>query len=350
METEKQIHERMLTHIDEEHDRTDGSFIFDATKPAAIELSLQQVEIKRVENKLDIENLKDDELDRFVKQRTGIVRKPVTFATTLVTISGTVNTPIPKGTLVSADNVDFQVTSDHVIGTTGIVTVEVVSLQGGSIANVPANAINRFPSAVTGLVDVYNPNPVTNGYDAESDDELRQRYYDKLQRPGKAGNAYHYEEWAKEVVGVGGVKVIPRWNGPLSVKVVIINKNNHPADEELVEETANHIEEVRPFGAVVTVASASAININVSVTVVSNKRHTDEILKRNIEQNIDLHLESIAFKDNYVSYAKVGMAILAADGVVDYTDLKINGGIQNIPIPDESIAVRGTVTIVKGGG
>lgn len=344
IETEKQIHERMLANVDEEHDRSDGSFIFDSTKPAAIELAKQQGEIMRVERKLDVDNLLGEELSRFIYQHTGIRRKMATKGVTTVIISGTVGAKIVKGTLVASDTIEFEVMEDVTIGQSGEATVYVSSIEYGSTANVPANSINRFPAAAPGLVDVYNPEAVTNGYDAESDNQLRQRYYDKLQRPGKAGNAYHYEEWANEVVGVGGVKVIPRWDGPLTVKVVIIDNNKQPADEELIDQTAAHIELERPFGANVTVVSARALQINVNMKIVKSGAIETEVVEQNIKNNLNQYLQSIAFVTEYISYAKIGSVIIGTEGVIDYSDLTLNGKTSNVSIHSEEIAVLGAVT------
>lgn len=344
METEKEIHERMLANVDEEHDRTDGSFIFDATKPAAMEFARHQGEIIRVERKLDVNNLLGDELARFVYQHTGVRRKMATRAVTTVIITGTVGADVPKGTIVSTDSLDFEVEEDAKIGADGQVTVYVACVQYGSIGNVPANTITNFPVSIPGLVNVYNPNPVTSGYDAESDNQLRERYFDKLQRPGKAGNVYHYEEWASEVVGVGGVKVIPVWNGPLTVKVVIIDANKQPADEALVEQTLAHIEEERPFGAIVTVVSAKKLDIDIDVSLIISGAYDKETVEANLKENIDAYLQSIAFVTDYVSYARIGSIVIGTDGVLDYNDLKLNGGTKNVSVHDEEIAVLGAVT------
>ncbi|WP_191219297.1 baseplate J/gp47 family protein, partial [Salmonella enterica] len=148
---------------------------------------------------------------------------------------------VNEGDAICAGDINFFVTETKVIGESGRVTAEVEAEHYGSIGNVPANSITQFPVSVAGLLDVYNPEPVTNGYNEETDEQLRQRYYDKLQRPGKSGNKYPNEQWAMEVTGVGGVRVNSRYNGPLTMQVVIINNNMQPADEELVQAVYEHI-------------------------------------------------------------------------------------------------------------
>ncbi|MGE7838001.1 baseplate J/gp47 family protein [Viridibacillus arvi] len=333
----------MMSNVNDEYDKSDGEFIYDANKPGAIEFERTQKEISVVESKLDVENLSGDELARFVYQRTGIKRKLATKSTDTVIISGSAGAKIIKGDLVGTDTLNFVFLEEKIIGENGLVNVLVECQQFGAIGNVPANSINKFPVSISGLVNVYNPKPFSNGYEAETNSELRQRYFDKLQKPGKAGNQYHYEEWAKEVTGVGDARCVPRWNGPLTVKVVIIDSNKQPASPELIEKVFNYIELERPFGAIVTVVSAIGIPINISTSLSLMDGYTEDMAKNNIKATTTKYLQEIAFKTKSISYAKTGSNILDSEGVLDYQDLLVNNGTANIVIGDEEVAIMGGV-------
>ena len=341
--SEEQIKEDMLKNIQNTVDKTQNSLIHDALSPASIEFALMYMNMDMIRRKLDIENLRGEELERFIYPRTGITRKYATKALTTVIVSGQEGSKIKKGDLVGTGTINFVSLEERIIGSSGQVSVFLSCEEYGSIGNVPANSITEFPNQISGLTDVYNPEPVINGYDAETDDELRQRYYDKLQRPGKAGNKYHYEEWAREVVGVGDVKVFPRWNGPLTVKVVIIDSSGQPASVDLVDRVFNHIEGERPFGANVTVASAEPVEINISVDLTISENYLLDEVKENIKTNISKYLKSIAFKKDYVSYAQIGSIILETEGVIDYTNLLVNDGTANVVIGNEEVAIMGVI-------
>lgn len=344
MEDEKIIHDRMMTNISNDYDKSKGNFVYDVTKPVAVEFAGQQKKIAAVQEKLDVEKLTGDELTRFVYQRTGSSRKPATQATTTVIVSGTAGTLVKVGELVGTDTILYTVLEEAVLNESGFAHVRVQCNDFGQIGNVPANTIINFPASINGLVNVYNPDAVVDGYDEETDYDLRQRYYDKLQRPGKAGNKYQYREWALEVTGVGDAKVFPRYNGPLTMKVVVIDANKLPATSELIEDVKKHIEIEMPFGVEdLLVISAEELLINLSVALTLMPGYTEEVVKTNIKKNITTHLKEIAFKTSFVSYAKVGALIIDSDGVLDYQNLLINGLTANVVIPDDGVPVMGGI-------
>ena len=143
--------------------------------------------------------------------------------TTIVNIEGFEGAIIEEGILVASDVVNFVVKESTIIDSTGTASVLVECEREGAIGNVPLGAIKYFPITISGLTKVSNPQTVTNGYMGENDEELRKRYYDKVRAPATSGNKYHYRNWALEIPGVGDVKVFPLWNGPGTVKIVVIS-------------------------------------------------------------------------------------------------------------------------------
>ncbi len=67
------------------------------------------------------------------------------------------------------------------------------------------------------------------------------------------------------------------------------------------------------------------------------------------EQLLSAHLKEIAFKQGYVSYAKIGSILLETPGILDHSDLTINGETSNIDIGATAenceVAVAGAVTL-----
>ena len=352
--TEENIKKEMLDNISNKIDKGEKSLTYDAISPVAIELANMYIELDYVVNKLDTENLSGEELERFIYQRTGTVaRKPATKATTTIIINGQEGAKISKGDLVGSDTVNFVSIEDKTVDATGQITVTVECGEPGTIGNVPAGAIKYFPVSIAGLTSVTNPEPVINGYDAESDGSLLERYYERIRTPATSGNQHHYLNWAKGVVGVGDAKVFPLWDGPNTVKVVIIDSNKQPANKDLINKVQEHIdpgitglgEGEAPLGAFCTVVSATGKAINITFTVIKDANYTVEQIKTNVENNIKEYLKSIAFRGNTVSYAKIGAIILDSNGVLDYEGFTINSGTSNIAIGNEEVAILGEVLI-----
>jgi uncharacterized phage protein gp47/JayE len=351
--TKDSIHQDMLTNISDEYDKTVGSFIYDSTKPVAIELETVYQDLGSVVDKLSIEKLKDDELAQRVYERTGIERKLATYATATVLVSGTEAAIINTGDKVASDTVNFSCTESKTIDSSGQVLVLVQCDEEGSIGNVPANSIKYFPITLQGLASVTNQSPITNGYDAESDEALLKRYFEHIQTPPTSGNKAQYKNWAKEVTGVGDARVFPLWNGNNTVKIVIIDSNKQAASTDLVANVQEYIdpnisgtgEGEAPIGAYCTVVSAAELEINVSFTAVKDLAYTDQQLQTNVETVINNYLNDIAFVEVQVSYAKIGSLILSVGGILDYSDLQVNSGTVNLIVNDEQVAVLGGVTI-----
>ncbi len=344
-EDKEAIQARMLSNISNEYDKTDGSFIYDVEKPVAIELEKLSIRIDEVLNNGFADTATGVYLDKVVNEQ-GVYRKQATKATGIVTITGVTGAVINTGELIASDSVNFIFTQDAVIPDTKTIDIPVECEVSGTVGNVPVGAVKYFPKTLEGLQTVTNKEALTNGYDTETDDSLRERYYSKVRTPTTSGNKYHYLNWAKEVTGVGDAKVMPLWNGNGTVKVIVINSNKRAADETLINTVSNYIEDNRPIGASLTVISAIEKPINISATlVIDENNYALEEVKQTIEKNLTEYFKAIAFKDTYVSYAKIGNIIIESDGVLDYNSLLINNGTSNIAIADDEVAILGGVTL-----
>lgn len=350
MKTFTEIVSGMLSRIPSKYDKREGSFIFDSVAPVAKELENTYADIEGVADKLDIENLEGDELETFVRQRTGIVRLPATYAIGEVTVTG--NGTIATGDLFETESgIQFEATETVVITSSG--TVKIKAVLAGTIGIVPAEQITLMPITIAGITAVINNEPTDDGFEAESDSALLTRYYERRRTPATSGNKAHYINWAKEVPGVGNAKVYPLWDGNNTVKVRIIDADKQLASTALVSAVQEYIdpnisglgEGQAPIGAYCTVESAEALQINVIATVVKDPAVSDPNIQDNVEAAITEYLASIAFVSDYVGYGNIGAVILASPGIMGYENLTVNGGTSNVGIGDAQVAILGTVTL-----
>lgn len=349
----KTILNRMLGNVQGQFDKTEGSFFYDALAPVAIELETVHQSISSVKEKLSVEKLTGQELEQFIFERTGIKRKSATKAQGYVTIKGTVGAEVQENSLVASETVHFMVKETKVLNQNGQAEVLVECQTYGAIGNVPAGTIRYFPMTLPGLVSVTNQEDFTSGYEEERDKELLNRYFERIQTPITSGNKYHYRNWAKEVTGVGDVKVVPLWKGDNTVKVIIIDANKQPADAELIEKVQEYIdpgikglgEGKAPIGAYCTVASARGKILDITFKAVKDVAVTDKERAETIRQNIEQYIKQAAFRESVISYNRIGSIILDSKGIIDFTDLKINGQTGNIAIAEDEVAVLGVIHI-----
>lgn len=343
---------RLLSNIDDSYDKSKGTVFYDAEMPVAIELETAYKTIEELPDQAMPDTATGKDLDRVVKPF--VTRKIAQKSSGNVTLTGIPGTNINKGDLVASDTVNFYFYENSIMPSSGTIDVKVICVSYGTVGNIIAGAIKFFPKTLKGLQTVTNKEAFTNGYDEETDDELRERYYLKVQNIVNSSNKNAYRNWALEVTGVGDSKVIPIWNGPGTVKVIIIDSNKIGADETLVNSVQDYIDPnkngdgsgVAPCGGgICTVVSATEKTISISLNIITAL--DSSVAQSNIETIIKGYLTDIAFskEQNYISYAKVGSLILSIDGINDYSNLLINSGTANISIGDEEVAVLGGVTI-----
>lgn len=334
----------MLANVSVDVDKSEGSYVYDAVAGVATVLEDVYLDMSMQEGRYLLDTAVGEDLDA-VASILGVTRKPATRAKVdlIVTTVGTVKIPKDSRFYAESEAVFYVSLYDVEITGSGFVLVECE--EAGTIGNVPANTILNMSDPPAGFESVTNTVPVTNGYDAEGDEEYRQRIYDRARTPATSGNAQHYLNWAREVTGVGDAKVFPLWSGNGTVKVVIVNSNKLAADDELVKTVYDHIEIARPIGATVTVESANEKLVNISAKLTLDSGGSLEQVKVAISAAIAEHFRSIVFKRSSVSYALIGAVLLDTVGVVDYTDMALNGMVSNIPLAENEIPVVGEINV-----
>ncbi len=347
------IHEQMLAAIDERYQKTPGFPAWDFTRAFALAVMSLAEDIAVAEAHLNVENLTGVELETFISQHRGIYRRYATCAeASLRIVSGTDPIEIQIGDLFATESgVLFEATLD---GTYSVGdTFEVQASVGGESGNVAAGTITLMPVTIAGLGAVINDSAAAGGYEQESDDEYRDRYYEDLKNPGNGSNQQAYRAWATSVSGVGRVKIFPQALGANTVEVCILDSSMEPAPTSLIAAVQAVIDPngngdgagEAPIGAVCTVTTGTALAVNVSAALILADGASLAAVQAAIEEALTAYLRSIAFAQSYVSYAQIGKVIGNADDVLDYSDLLVNGAVANLAVGDRETPVPGTVTL-----
>lgn len=341
---------QLLDHLPDTYQKTIGFPTYDLLAAASIRLAETDAYVQEMKLKLDPENLTGGELDRYIYPRSGLNRRQATFSGGVIHVAGT--GVIKAGTLfASAGGVKFTALYDVSVSKEGYVPV--CCLQDGSAGNLPAHTVTEMPVTIQGISACDNPEPMEGGYNEESDSEYYERHLIKIQTPPTSGNVYHYLSWALEVAGVGHAKVFPLGHGENTVDVVLVGQEGTPADDKLVKTVQEYIDPgstgegygQAPIGARCFVSAAEARKISLSVRVAKDGS-SESVVTLGITQAVSRYMGEAAFKQDYISYAHIAMAVLNAPGVLDFDNLRLDGKTDNIKVKERECAILGEVNII----
>ena len=106
-----------------------------------------------------------------------------------------------------------------------------------------------------------------------------------------------------------------------------------------------YIEEVRPIGATVTVAAPTPKTITIEVSIEIGKDAFLEYVKQKFKLKLEEYFREVALKKVIISYAIIGSLLLETDGVIDYSDLKVNNTTSNVRLAEEEVPVLGSLIV-----
>lgn len=263
--------------------------------------------------------------------------------------------PATKAILRGEFNIDIEIGSRFSLGTLNYVAIDrmedgIYRMEcetAGAVGNRELGTLVPI-DYIRGLTKAELTEIIVDGSDEEPTEALLERYLTKVQKPSTSGNRYDYYNWAMECEGVGAAKVFPLASGPGTVKVIIADANMSAAGTGLLEIVREHIEELRPIGADVTVASVVEKAVNVSADIRLQAGRNLGTVQEAFRTSLVAYMRKEALDMSYVSMARVGNLLLGTEGVEDYSNLLLNGVSGNVVLTEEEIAVTGTVTLEVG--
>lgn len=351
----QQVHQEMLDRIDNRYQKTVGFPAYDFTRAFALAVLSLDGDIAIAEANLRIENMTGQWLDDYILQHSGLVRKYGTYATTnlrVVTGAG----EIQAGDLFSTlSGVEFYATTDGYYEEGD--TFPVRAYVAGESGNVDAGTITFFPVTIAGIAAVTNDAPAAGGYDAESDDDFRDRFLDYLQNPNNGGNQNAYIQWAMSVAGVGSVRVFPQALGKNTVEVCIVDTAMGPATEDLIGTVQNLIDPNKngdgagkaPIGAMCTVTTATSFPIAVAAKLRIADDYDFEAVSGDVTQALAEYILDVAFRKEttYLSYSQMATKINSVQGVLDHSNLLLNGAPENVVLADRQTPILGETNFTE---
>lgn len=340
---------RMLSNVSDDIDKREGSVVYNAIAPSALEIANLFKALDSVINLAFVDSSSGGYLDNLVKQ-FGFSRNTATFAIKKGVFKDANGRPldINIGTRFSISGITYSALekiSDGVYQMKCTTAGEIGNTQYGNL--LPIDYVENLSSAE--LTDILIP-----GEDEETDEELKQRFYESINSVAFGGNIADYKEKTKEIEGVGAVKVIPTWNGGGTVKLIILDSSYNTASTTLIENVKSAVGEngngIAPIGHTVTVIPADEAEISVSSKVTLEEGAVIEVVKTSIEKAINEYLLELKkeWESNSsltIRIAHIESRILNVGGVIDVSDTQINGSASNFVLTNEEIPLLSEVVL-----
>lgn len=396
------IMEEMLNSVSDKLDKREGSVIYDAIAPMAMELAQAYIDMDMIVNEVYADTASYYYLIKRAAEN-GIYPKEETNAICKMVVKPS-DTGISIGDRFNLGDLNYEVTSviDEATGEYQV-TCETAGIVGnqqlGSLLTIETkNDLNNMESAE--LTEVLIP-----GEDEEDVENFRERYYKEFSNTSFCGNNADYKERVSAIDGVGACKVIRMWEkgydpgkfipvaavtewiGKQSaetvgtevfawlkavhdaaknklltvggtVRVYIISSEYKAPSVTLVQKVQNDVDPddksgdgygLAPVGHVVKVVGVKEISISVAVAAVYKNGYSFESLKSNMQSVIDGYFTELSMdwsneENLVVRKSQIESRLLLIEGMLDITEVKLNGVSDNVILDEDAIPVRGDVS------
>lgn len=361
----EEIHGEMLDIFTNEISTIPGEFAYDSTRGAAEQIAmLRHMMIHYLLMRAFTLTSSDEYLD-LIGDMNAVWRKKATKSTGRIIFYGKVGTVIPKGSVVSTEGsnsvnpINFVTLELGVIGDSGNVSVLAECVEEGSIGNVRPESIKVLVTEIFDITRVSNKE-FKNGTDVESDDALRDRIRIAEQEEQLSGADVDYERWAKEVDGVGYAYCRETWNGPGTVKVLILDKNRRVASSELLNKVKQYIwpdlqpgqknrggkapTGIKSF----TVESPTIKQVSITGNFVITQGYDKSNVLGKIKKMLNVYFDKLDIEGT-VKYNMVlsiiGTFLVNEDGLDDFSNIRVNGSTESIKLESQIANVSEVVAL-----
>ena len=360
-QTYDNIQARKLARIPNNRDKLEGSVIWDTISTNSVELAQMYIEAERILRLTFAESSFGDYLERRTAE-LGVHRRPATHAIRLGLMTGTSGNPfdIPLGSRFVIENMHYETITRLDEG-----WFELRAETAGTIGNrltgrlLPAPHTNIRGLARAELADVLVP-----GQDIESDDDLFERFEEKVNSRPFAGNVDHYVQAVKAIDGVGGCEVYPVRRGRGTGDIVVIDSKYNAPSEQLIHRIQEIIDPwpyqtglgKAPLDHDVKIFSVTENTVHISLRLITQDGVTLGMVKDEVNTVIDSHFLNLRRgwerRDRLTPKQPIVLrtalliaAIINIRGVEDVKDILFNGQAGNFTIGLDDIPVVGEVIL-----
>lgn len=345
------ILQRMLNRVLSQNpnlDTREGSIIYNALAPAAVELTSAYIQLDFILNSTFADTASRDYLIQRAAER-GLTPHSPTYAI----LQGEFNIDVPIGSRFSLANetLNYTVVSRIEAG--------VFRLQCETVGSIGNDGLGQLIPIdyIAGLTSAQLTAVLTPGEDTEETEAFRKRYFDSLNAEAFGGNIKDYKDKTNALPGVGGVKVYPVWDGGGTVRLAIIASDYSVPTSELIDEVQTAIDPITnsgegvgiaPIGHVVTVTGVTSVSVDIETEITYQDGWDWEDVQTYAEAAVDAYFTELAesWDDNdalIVRISQIEIRFLDLPGIVDIANTTLNGVAQNLTLGADEIPVRGDI-------
>lgn len=347
--TEEQLLKQMLDRVDSKFDKREGSIIYDAIAPTALEHINMYISLDEVLDECFIDTMSLPYLKRKGNE-LGVVYKEASRAV----VKLQTNVDIRLGSQFTCNDLTFTTTqklSDFVYLATCDTTGSDANLCMGDVI-MTENHPNLTEAKIIEIS--------VEGEDDEETETYRNRLVANVDTEEFGGNKASYKAKIGSINGVGGVKVYSgrEWNGGGTVKVVFTTSSFNTPSQTLVDQVQTAVDPevntgegvgIAPIGHVVTCVAANSLTVDVTAdfTYDDDSYHLNACIS-DMQSAVDEYF--LKLNQNWenstqiiVRVADIISVLMGVEGVLDVQNVKLNGSTSNLNADKDSLVVRGTI-------
>ena len=279
----------MLDNVPNDIDKREGSIIYDAVAPAAMVSAQQSLSLANIIRETYIKTAQGEFLDYRAVEH-GISRYEATNTEVKAKFNDDDGNPVnvevgDRFASIAESPIFYTVIKANDDG-----TAEMQAEEAGTSANsylgqvLPVTPNDNLAWAE--IIEITIP-----ARDEENDEHLRVRLLNTNSWVAYGGNVADYLDMTSKISDVGATQVYPTWDGPGTVKLVILNNDLMPASQTLIKKVKEEIDPedkttegygLAPIDHRVTVTTAETLTVNVQINALLDAQHVTS----NIEQQI----------------------------------------------------------------
>ena len=358
----------MLDNVPDDLDKREGSIIYDAIAPAAMVSAQQSLSLANIIRETYIKTAQGEFLDyRAVEHGTS--RYAATNTEVKARFNNDDGNPVnvevgDRFASIAESPIFYTVIKSNADG-----TAEMRAEEAGTSANsylgqvLPVTPNDNLAWAE--IIEITIP-----ARDAENDEHLRARLLNHNSWVAYGGNVADYLDMTSKIHDVGATQVYPTWDGPGTVKLVILNNDLMPASQTLVKKVKEEIDPeesttqgygLAPIDHRVTITAPETFKVDIAMNVTIVDSVNIDSIRVNIKDSLEEFFKSLRRDWSTINptvgrgysmiiyRSKILSRVMMLEGVANATMPRLNGKDEDLQLvfnnTTSQLPVLGEVTV-----